>query len=219
MDVDQVVQTVAAAALPILFAVTVHEAAHGYAARALGDTTAWALGRLTLNPLKHIDPIGTVLVPVLMLVFTGFVIGWAKPVPVNMRNLRRPRQDMALVAAAGPAANLAMAVAWAAAIWLGLALKGVLDWVADPLILMGYFGVFINVILMVLNLLPLPPLDGGRVLAGLVPARVSSALDRIEPYGLLIVILLLVTGLLGRVLGPPVEGIAGLLWGAAGLPT
>jgi Zn-dependent protease len=212
-----IVQRIAIFALPVLFAVTVHEAAHGYAARALGDSTAWVLGRLTLNPLKHIDPIGTVLVPLIMVLAGGFIFGWAKPVPVNARNLRRPRQDMALVALAGPMSNLVMAVLWAAAIWLGLTLLGVIDWIAVPLIYMGQAGILINVVLMVLNLLPLPPLDGGRVLSGLVPAGMSAILDRIEPYGLFIVLGLLLTGILGRVLMPPVQGIAGFLQRAAGL--
>jgi Zn-dependent protease len=215
-----VIQKIAIWALPVLFAITVHEAAHGYAARALGDSTAWVLGRLTLNPLKHIDPVGTVILPLLLLTLGGFIFGWAKPVPVNSRNLRHPRRDMAIVAAAGPLANLVMALLWTASIWLGLTLLGVLDWVAIPLIYMGQAGILINVVLMVLNLLPIPPLDGGRVLSGLVPARVAAILDRIEPYGLFLILGLLVIDMSSNkinILLPPVLSIADALQKAAGL--
>ena len=191
-------------ALPLLFAITVHEAAHGYVARMLGDTTASMLGRVTLNPIKHIDPVGTLIVPTLLFVTTGFVLGWAKPVPVNTRNLRYPKRDMAIVAIAGPAANLAMAVCWGLVLKWGLTLQGSLDWVAAPLILMGQVGIAVNLILMVLNLLPIPPLDGGRVMAGVLPLAAAQWLATVERYGLWILIGLLVTGVLGQIITPMV---------------
>lgn len=196
--------------VPVLFAITVHEVAHGWIARQLGDRTAQMMGRLTLNPLKHIDPVGTVLVPAMLLLLGGGILmGWAKPVPVVMRNLRRPRRDMALVAAAGPAANLLMALGWAVVTRLAvdyhLALEGDTGVIALFVLSAGVAGVFINTVLMVLNLLPIPPLDGGRVLAGLVPAAVSRGLDRMEPFGLIIVLVLLITGALGWVLLPAVN--------------
>ncbi len=195
------IQKVAVFLLPVLFAITVHEAAHGWMASRLGDKTALLLGRVTLNPLRHIDPIGTVLVP-LITMFTGFVFGWAKPVPVNWRNLRNPRRDMALVALAGPGANLLMGVGWALVIKIGVLGLPYFQWMALPLIYMGSAGVLINVILMVLNLTPILPLDGGRVLNALLPPRLASAFSGLEPYGLIIIVLLLVTGVLGRVLWP-----------------
>jgi Zn-dependent protease len=210
-------QQIAAWLMPVLLAITVHETAHGLAARRLGDHTAEMLGRLTLNPIKHIDPIGTILVPGLMLLFqVGFVFGWAKPVPVDWRNFKRPKQDMAWVAAAGPAANLLMALGWAllARIALGLPADG---WIAMPLLLMGVAGIFINTVLMVLNLLPLPPLDGGRVLTGLLPARYAYTFAQIEPYGFWILIALLVTGVLGFVLWPFLEVFLNMMATVAGM--
>jgi len=207
---------VAVWALPVLFAITVHEVAHGWVARGLGDRTAQMMGRLTLNPLKHIDPVGTVLVPAVLFVTGGFLIGWAKPVPVATRNLRRPRRDMALVAAAGPLANLLMAVGWAVVARVALIYyptsagpaAGEAGGIAVPVaffaLCAGVAGIFVNVVLMVLNLLPIPPLDGGRVLAGVTPARVSSWLDRAEPFGMPIVLVLLVSGLLAKLIGPPI---------------
>ena len=188
--------------LPLLFAITVHEAAHGWMARRLGDATAEMLGRVTLNPLKHIDPIGTVVLPVLLYLFSSFVFGWAKPVPVNWRNLQNPRRDMALVALAGPGANLLMAVLWSLVIKLGFLIAPYSPWFAKPMILMGGAGVLINAILMVLNLMPVLPLDGGRILSALLPPRQAARFARLEPYGLFIIIGLLVTGLLGKILWP-----------------
>lgn len=205
------IQQLAALALPVLFAITVHEAAHGMMAQRLGDATAMMLGRVTLNPVKHIDPVGTILVPAVTFLLAHFLFGWAKPVPVNWRNLRNPRRDMVLVALAGPGANLIMALLWALAIQVGVILHGVFEWVALPLIYMGSAGVLINSILMALNLLPILPLDGGRVVAGLLPPRLAFGFSRLEPYGLFIVLGLLVTGLLGRILWPIVLGIIDIL--------
>jgi len=185
------VQTIAVWALPVIFAITLHEVAHGWVARALGDSTAYKLGRLSLNPLRHVDPVGTVLVPgVLLAMGGGFLFGWAKPVPVDWRNFRKPRTDMALVAVAGPLSNLAMALAW------GLLFKLASDHGAQEgtwygLMQMGRAGILINISLMVLNLLPLPPLDGSRVLMGLLPPRAAFNYAKIERYGMMILILLI----------------------------
>lgn len=208
-------------ALPVIFAITLHEAAHGYVARHFGDMTAAAAGRITLNPLKHIDPIGTILVPLAILLTSkllggGMILfGWAKPVPVNFGNLRRPKQDMLWVAAAGPGANFVMAVFWALMIQLGHALGS--DFVSSPLMLMGAAGVFINVILMALNLLPLPPLDGGRIAVSLLPVRQAMQYARLEPYGLFILLGLLFTGVLGIILWPLISLFIGLIALVSGL--
>jgi Zn-dependent protease len=205
---DNIIQTIAIWTIPVLFAITLHEVSHGWVAKLLGDPTAKMLGRLTVNPFKHIDPVGTVLVPLGLLVLTSltpgppFVFGWAKPVPVNSRNLKHPQRDMAIVAAAGPMANLVMALFWAVMIKLGLGLLDTVNWVAVPLVYMGIAGITINILLMVLNLLPVPPLDGGRVVSGLLPPRMSDTYDRLEPYGLFIVLGLLATGLLWTIIGP-----------------
>lgn len=208
-----VIQYVAVAALPLLFAITLHEVAHGWMARRLGDKTAMMLGRLTLNPIKHIDPVGTILVPAVLLMLGGFIFGWAKPVPVDYRNLRNPKRDMALVALAGPLANLAMAVVWALVAKLGFSLVGSGSlWFARPLIWMGEIGIVLNLVLMVLNLLPLPPLDGGRVLTGLLPGPMAYRFSLIEPYGFFILLGLLVTGILGHLIGPPVHYLQAVLF-------
>lgn len=195
-------QRMAVWALPVLFAITVHEVAHGWMARRLGDPTAMMLGRLTLNPLKHIDPLGTILIPGLMLMLGGVIFGWAKPVPVTWQNLRHPKQDMVWVALAGPVANLLMAIIWAIIAKLGMAAYTPDSFSALFLIYTGVAGISINVILMALNLLPLPPLDGGRVLTGLLPGPWAWKLSRIEPYGFFILVALLYTGVLGHVLQP-----------------
>lgn len=195
-------QKIAIGIVPILLAVTVHEAAHGYVANALGDPTAKRAGRLTLNPIRHVDWLGTIVVPLLMYLFTQFVFGWAKPVPINASRLRNPRRDMFLVAAAGPGVNVVMAVGWA--LVTALALKG-LDggWMlAEPLALMGQVGIFVNLILAVFNLLPILPLDGGRMLVAVLPAAWGDRLSRLEPWGLPIVVVLLVSGVLAAVLVP-----------------
>ncbi|MBU0622603.1 MAG: site-2 protease family protein [Gammaproteobacteria bacterium] len=196
MNFDALIQTIALAAIPVLFAITLHEAAHGYAARHFGDLTAYAAGRISLNPLRHIDPIGTVLLPMLTLFVGGILFGWAKPVPVNFSALRRPKQDMLWVALAGPAANLVMALFWAFMIKVALMFPG--NYFAEPLIGMAQFGVTINAILLVLNLLPLPPLDGGRIAVSLLPHRQAYALSRVEPYGMVILILMAVVPVSGK---------------------
>jgi Zn-dependent protease len=211
---DELLRQLSGLALPVLLAITLHEAAHGWVADRLGDRTARMLGRVTLNPLRHIDPFGTVLLPLGMYALTGFLFGWAKPVPVNPRNLARPRRDMAIVAVAGPLSNLAMAVLWSLAIVVGAWLQPVSEWVSAPLIYMGAAGVLINAILLVLNMIPLPPLDGGRVLVGLLPASVARVVSRVEPYGLFILVALLVTGILGRLAFPFVIGLIQLLPGS-----
>jgi Zn-dependent protease len=209
--------------LPLLFAITLHEVAHGWMARYLGDPTADQQGRLSLNPIKHIDPVGTLLVPLILisLIFiygTGFVFGWAKPVPVNIARLNSPKRDMAIVAAAGPLANLTMALLWALLAKLGTGLYPSNEWIAIPLISMGQVGISINLILMILNLFPVPPLDGGRVLAGVLPDKLAYGLIRIEPFGLFIVLGLLVAGLLSQILMPPYLALSGMIIDGFALP-
>jgi Zn-dependent protease len=211
-------QKIAIWAIPVIFAITVHEVAHGYVAKRLGDPTAAMLGRLTLNPIRHVDPVGTLLVPALMLLLPGSIIfGWAKPVPIGYRNLRRPKRDMALVAAAGPGVNLLMALGWAVTLRLAVDGLGTAPWVAQPLVYMAQAGISINLVLMVLNLLPIPPLDGSRVLAGVAPSGVGQALARIEPFGLIIVVVLLFTGLLSQILVPALRFTGGLVMALVGL--
>lgn len=196
MNIEAVIQTIALAAIPVLFAITLHEAAHGYAARHFGDLTAYQQGRISLNPLRHIDPIGTVLLPLLTLFVGGILFGWAKPVPVNFAALRHPKKDMLWVALAGPAANLFMALCWA--IVMKIALMNPENYFTEPLIGMADIGVTINAILLVLNLLPLPPLDGGRIAVSLLPHRQAWQLSRVEPYGMIILILLAVVPVGGK---------------------
>lgn len=211
-----IIQKLAIWALPILFAVTLHEVSHGWAARFLGDHTAERMGRLSLNPLKHVDPVGTILVPALTFLFSGLIFGWAKPVPVVPSNMPSPRKDMALVALAGPASNLLMAVIWAAILKLCIVV-GVGGYITLPLALMAKAGVMINLVLMVLNLIPVPPLDGSRVLNGLLPEQWARMVDAIEPYGLIIVILLMVSNLFSYILIPPLLFFSRLIFGLFGL--
>lgn len=199
-QVSEFIQTLAVYVIPILFGITVHEVAHGWMARRFGDRTAEMLGRLTLNPAKHIDPFGTIVVPLLTLWGGGFLFGWAKPVPINPRNMRRPRQDMVAVALAGPGANLLMAIGWALLYKLTIVSGGVLGSSQVFFLRMAAIGVFFNNLLMIFNLLPIPPLDGGRVLRGLVPASVAYRLDALERYGLIIVVGLIVLGFLRPVI-------------------
>lgn len=215
-------QTIAVYALPVVFAITLHEAAHGYVAKYFGDLTAYAAGRVSLNPLRHIDPVGTVVLPLVLLAVSklfgggGILFGWAKPVPVNFANLRRPKRDMLWVAAAGPAANLLMALFWTLMVKLGLGMAD--NYFALPLALMGAAGVFINVIIMVLNLLPLPPLDGGRIMVSLLPHRLAYQFARIEPYGFIILVVLLLSGALGFVMWPLIGITMSLIAALFGVP-
>jgi len=210
MDVNHVLQTFAIYALPVLFAITLHEAAHGYVARHFGDMTAHAQGRISLNPLRHIDLIGTLVVPLAILFVSGgkFLFGWAKPVPVNYSALKKPRQHMAWVAAAGPGANLIMALAWAMLLKVAVLLPA--SQVAEFLELMSQAGILVNLIFMFLNLLPIPPLDGGRILTSLLPSRAAWRFAKIEPWGLPILLVLLFTNVLNGVLGPLI-GVSGAL--------
>jgi len=208
------IQKIVVFALPVIFAITLHEAAHGYVARFFGDMTAAAAGRITVNPLKHIDPVGTILVPLVILLASkllggGMILfGWAKPVPVNFGRLRRPKQDMLWVALAGPGMNFVMAVFWALMIQMWHALGN--SFISAPLMLMGAAGVFINVILMALNLIPLPPLDGGRIAVSLLPVKQAMQFARLEPYGLFILLGLMFTGILGFILWPLISVFIGL---------
>ncbi|MDO8312919.1 MAG: site-2 protease family protein [Sideroxyarcus sp.] len=208
---DGLIQTIAIAAIPILFAITLHEAAHGYVARYFGDMTAFQEGRISLNPIRHIDPVGTILLPLIMLWATSgsFVFGWAKPVPVNFSALRHPKKDMLWVAIAGPASNLFMALCWAFLYKLVWFSPG--NYFAEPLMNMAVIGIEINAVLMVLNMLPLPPLDGGRVAVSLLPHRQAFQLAKIEPYGMFILIFLAVTPVLGWILLPPVRVVRNLI--------
>jgi len=197
MDIANIIQTIAIYALPVLFAITVHEAAHGYIARHFGDNTAYMLGRITLNPIKHIDPVGTILMPLLLYFATAgtFLFGYAKPVPVNFGRLRNPKRDMVWVALAGPGANLAMAVAW---VILGYLLMAA-DVQERFFLEMTQAGLMVNLVMFAFNLFPLPPLDGGRILVGLLPMRQAIAVSRIEPWGFFIVMALVITGVVGNV--------------------
>jgi len=194
------IQLITIAIIPLLFAIVVHEVAHGWVARQLGDDTAYLMGRLTLNPLKHIDPVGTILVPLILILTVGFAFGWAKPVPVNFNNLRNRRRDTALVAAAGPFANLLMAIAWALIAKLASLLPDSIAMLTSPLILMSMFGITINAILMVFNLIPIPPTDGGRIATSLLPPRLGYQLSRVEPYGFFIILALLLSGVIWKLL-------------------
>lgn len=197
------VQKIVVWALPLLFAITLHEVAHGWVASLFGDQTARLSGRLTLNPIKHIDLMGTLIVPLLFLTTTGFVFGWAKPVPVDPRNLHHPRRDTAFVAAAGPISNFLMAFVWAGVAKIGAYYIGAHNlWLGTPIFNMGIAGIAINMFLGVLNLLPFPPLDGSKVLYSLLPPRAAYHMQQLEPYGFLILLFLWFTHLLNFILTP-----------------
>ncbi len=205
MDFTQLIQTVLIYALPVLFAITVHEAAHGYAARRLGDNTAWLMGRVTLNPMRHIDPVGTVLMPLVLYFVTSgaFLFGYAKPVPVRFDRLRHPKRDMVWVALAGPGANLLQALLWGALMYVligaGLTERFFLE--------MCKAGVLVNVVMFAFNLFPLPPLDGGRILVGLLPWRQAALVARIEPWGFFIVMALVISGVVSSLWMRPLMGL------------
>ncbi len=205
MDIAQLIQTVLTYALPVLFAITVHEAAHGYAARHFGDNTAYALGRITLNPLKHIDPVGTILMPLMLYFATSgaFLFGYAKPVPVRFGNLRNPKRDMIWVALAGPGANFAQALLWGILLYL---LVG--SGITEPFFIsMCRGGILVNLVMFAFNLFPLPPLDGGRILVGLLPYRQAELVSRVEPWGFFIVMGLVVAGIVDKLWMRPVMGL------------
>ena len=205
MDIANLIQTIAIYALPVIFAITVHEAAHGYVARYFGDNTAWVMGRVTLNPMKHIDLVGTIVMPVLLYVATAgtFLFGYAKPVPVNFGNLRRPKQHMIWVALAGPGANFIQALMWGVLLYLangaGVTERFVLE--------MCRAGMLVNVVMFVFNLFPLPPLDGGRILVGLLPWRQAQLVSRVEPWGFFIVMALVLTGVVSSLWMSPLMGL------------
>ena len=217
MDELTLVQRIAVWILPVVFAITVHEVAHGWVAKQFGDKTAFLQGRLTLNPLKHIDPFGTVILPVLMLIsFSGFIFGWAKPVPVDGRNFKNPKRAMMVVALAGPVSNLLMATAWALLARVGVLLH-VYEFVSLPLIYSGVAGISINLVLALINLLPIPPLDGSRVLSGLLPDYWAWQFNRLERFGFIILLVLLATNALSLVLAYPLFYATQLFFGIAGL--
>ena len=205
MDIQNLIQTVLIYALPVLFAITVHEAAHGYAARHFGDNTAYMMGRITLNPFKHIDPVGTILMPLLLYFATSgaFLFGYAKPVPVNFGRLRNPKRDMVWVALAGPGANLAMAIGWTVLAYVLVALGTEERFFLE----MAQAGMLVNLVMFAFNLFPLPPLDGGRILVGLLPMRQAVAVSRVEPYGFFIVLALVVSGVVGGLWLRPLMGL------------
>ena len=210
MDIQQLIQTVLIYALPVLFAITVHEAAHGYVARHFGDNTAYRMGRVTLNPIKHIDPVGTILMPLLLYFATSgaFLFGYAKPVPVSFGNLRNPKRDMVWVALAGPGANLVQAFLWGVLLHL-LVATGMLE---PFFVKMCRAGMLVNVVMFAFNLFPLPPLDGGRILVGLLPYRQAALVSRIEPWGFFIVMALVISGIVSTLWLQPVMGLTfGLL--------
>jgi Zn-dependent protease len=220
MDELSLFQRILVWILPVVFAITVHEVAHGWVAKKYGDNTAFMQGRLTLNPIKHIDLLGTIIIPGLLLISgTGFIFGWAKPVPVDARNFKNPLSDMAIVALAGPVSNLLMAVAWALIARVGMTIGTSAEAISLPLIYSGVAGIAINLVLALINLLPIPPLDGSRILTGMLPSRLAWQYNQLERYGFIILLILLWTNLLGVILAYPMFIIQKLFLAIAGLPS
>jgi Zn-dependent protease len=218
MDELTLMQRIVVWILPVVFAITVHEVAHGWVAKKYGDNTASSLGRLTLNPIKHIDLFGTIILPGLLLMTgTGFIFGWAKPVPVDPRNFKNPLHDMAIVALAGPVSNLLMAVGWALVARLGVTIGAGAEAISLPLIYTGVAGISINLVLALINLLPIPPLDGSRILTGILPSYWAWQYNRLERYGFIILLLLLYTNLLGAILAYPMFVAQKVFFSIAGL--
>jgi Zn-dependent protease len=218
MDELTLVQRIVVWILPVVFAITVHEVAHGWVAKKYGDNTASVLGRLTLNPIKHIDLLGTIILPGLLLITgTGFIFGWAKPVPVDPRNFKKPLQDMAIVALAGPVSNLLMALGWALITRLGVTIGTGTEAISLPLIYSGVAGISINLVLALINLLPIPPLDGSRILTGILPSHWAWQYNRLERYGFIILLVLLYTNLLGAILAYPMFIAQKVFFSIAGL--
>jgi len=216
MDELSLIQRIVVWVLPVVFAITVHEVAHGWVAKKYGDNTASKLGRLTLNPVKHIDILGTIIIPgLLLLSFTGFIFGWAKPVPVDPRNFKNPKTDMAIVALAGPVANFLMAIAWALIARLGVIID--LDVISLPMIYMGIAGISINLVLGLINLIPIPPLDGSRIVTGLLPNKLAYQYNRFERFGFIFLLFLLWSGGLGYLLGYPMFVVQKLFFTLAGI--
>ena len=216
MDELSLIQRIVVWVLPVVFAITVHEVAHGWVAKKYGDNTASMLGRLTLNPVKHIDILGTIIIPgLLLLSFTGFIFGWAKPVPVDPRNFKNPKTDMAIVALAGPVANFLMAIAWALITRLGVIID--LDVISLPMIYMGIAGISINLVLGLINLIPIPPLDGSRIVTGLLPNKLAYQYNRFERFGFIFLLILLWSGGLGYLLGYPMFVVQKLFFTLAGI--
>lgn len=212
MNIDAIVQGISVWALPVLLAIVLHEVAHGWVADKLGDNTARFMGRLTLNPLKHIDPVGTIVIPLVLIVSgSPFLFGYAKPVPINFGKLNKPKRDMIWVALAGPAMNVVLALLSTLLLLLTTHMPQALAWVSEPLSLMCQASIIINMVLCIFNLLPLPPLDGGRVAVGLLPGPMAYQLSRLEPFGFIIIVLLLLSGVLQTIIGPLVMGSAGAL--------
>lgn len=217
MEEFTIVQKIAVWALPLLFAITLHEVAHGWVASFFGDQTARLAGRLSFNPIRHIDIVGTIILPLIMLTLGGFIFGWAKPVPVDQRNMQHPRVGMIFVAIAGPLMNILMAVLWALIAKLGMNLTGNYSWFGVPLMYMGQVGIMINIVLGVLNCLPIPPLDGWRVIANLLPGRVAWHAFKFEQLGFLVLVVLLVTGVLAYVIMPPISWLMNIITSLFGL--
>ncbi|AZR82075.1 site-2 protease family protein [Thiomicrospira sp. S5] len=215
-----IMQKIAIWTIPVLLAITLHEAAHGWVASKLGDKTAEMLGRVTLNPLKHIDLVGTIIVPIALLVLGGFVFGWAKAVPVNARNFKNPARDMAWVAVAGPLSNLVMAIGWAVVAKIGYDLSAggtSPDNIGQFLAYSGMAGIAINLVLLVLNMIPIPPLDGSRVVSAFLPSGLSYTYNRLEPYGLFILLGMMFLGVLGPIISGPYQALQGYLLQLVGL--